>query len=96
VNRVERVLELSDQVIAALSAVTDPDVALMAIVDAGVRILKHFRGIGTPDACIELARVVEAIGVAEADAAAPQCSKCGKFLTGIRREMRLPLCARCG
>lgn len=29
------------------------------------------------------------------DLSAPQCSKCGQFLTGVRREMRLAKCARC-
>lgn len=29
------------------------------------------------------------------DLAPPQCSKCGKFLTGVRKEMRLSRCAKC-
>lgn len=29
------------------------------------------------------------------DLAPPQCAKCGKFLTGVRKEMRLSLCAKC-
>ena len=31
----------------------------------------------------------------EEDLAPPQCSKCGKFLTGVRKEMRLSRCAKC-
>jgi hypothetical protein len=31
----------------------------------------------------------------EEDLAPPRCAKCGKFLTGVRKEMRLSRCAKC-
>lgn len=47
-------------------------------------------------ACDECAEKREPKRPPKRDADDPKCEKCGRFLTGIRREMRLPLCARCG
>lgn len=66
-TKVERVRELSDRVLQAMADEVVPDVAIVALLDAGVRILRFNKpGLDTAAACKELARVAEEIGRAEA------------------------------
>lgn len=63
-TNVERVRELSDRVLAAMADEIIPDRAVIALVDAAVRILQ-LTGLDAAAACKELARVAEEIGRAE-------------------------------
>jgi len=65
VTRVERVRQLSDRVLSSMADEVLPDVAIIALVDAAVRILRHNKNLDAAAACKELARVAEEIGRAE-------------------------------
>lgn len=64
-TRVERVRQLSDRVLSSMADEVLPDVAIIALVDAAVRILRHNKNLDAAAACKELARVAEEIGRAE-------------------------------
>jgi hypothetical protein len=63
---VERVRELSNRALEAMAGEEKPDVAIMALIDAAVRILRFYSGLDVPAACKEVARVAVEIGRAEA------------------------------
>jgi len=65
VTRVERVRQLSDRLLQAMADEVLPDIAIMALVDAAVRILSWNKNLDAAAACKELARVAEEIGRAE-------------------------------
>jgi len=64
-TRTERVRQLSDRLLQSMADELLPDIALIALVDAAVRILRHNKALDTAAACKELARVAEEIGRAE-------------------------------
>lgn len=70
-DRVQVVRELSDSIVSMLievSADSGADVAIIALVDAAVRLLRVASPrLSTARACRELARVVEKIGRAEGE-----------------------------
>jgi hypothetical protein len=66
VERIAEVRELSDRLVVACIE-GRPDVAIIALLDAAVRITRHAKpGLDTPGACKELSRVVRDMGRAEA------------------------------
>lgn len=64
-TKVERVRQLSDRVLNAMADEVIPDLAIMALVDAAVRILRWNKNLDAAAACEELARVANEIGRAE-------------------------------
>lgn len=64
-TREEQVVELSTRLLEAMPADTMSDIAVIALLDAGVRILKASAGFDNAAACIEIARVANEIGAAE-------------------------------
>jgi hypothetical protein len=62
---VERVRELSTRLLHCLPTDEPADVALMALVDVAVRIIRVHKGLDAAAACRELGRVVTEIGRAE-------------------------------
>ena len=64
-TRVERVRQLSDRVLQAMADEVLPDLAIMSLLDAAVRILRWNKNLDAEAACKELARVAEEIGRAE-------------------------------
>lgn len=64
--RILRVRELADRVLQAIADETHPEIAVMALIEASVRILRSNGGLGAAAACKELAKVVEEMALSEA------------------------------
>lgn len=64
-EKVERVRQWAQALLSRMEAERDLDVAIMACVDAAVRIIRATKGVDAAIACAELGKVVAEIGAAE-------------------------------
>lgn len=78
-KNVERVRELSDRLLRAMPDENRPDVAIMALLDAAVRIVRfHNPGMDSAAACAELAKVGEFLSATRIAMRLTRCSKCDR------------------